>query len=88
MDGVRGNAADLFFNCSICMGDDGYIGQVGGRSLVKTSCPASDVFHLKCITEWLDSEQESVRSLNQRQCACRQPALPLIIDSYERYETT
>ncbi|WP_257296893.1 ankyrin repeat domain-containing protein [Endozoicomonas sp. YOMI1] len=78
MNGVGRNEANLFFECSICSGDDGYYGQLGGRSLVKTSCDARDVFHLECITDWLNSEQQSAMALDQRQCACRQPALPLI----------
>ena len=78
MDGVRGNGADLFFECAICSGDDGYVGQHGGRSLVKPSCDTREVFHLECITEWLESAQQSARTLDQRQCICRQPALPLI----------
>ena len=76
MNGVRGNTTDLFFNCSICRDEDGYLGQFGGRSLVNTSCPASEVFHLECITGWLDEQEE--RSLDQRVCVCREPALPLI----------
>ncbi|WP_257266391.1 ankyrin repeat domain-containing protein [Endozoicomonas sp. ONNA2] len=78
MDGVRGNGTDLFFECAICSGDDGYVGQLGGRSLVKSSCDAREVFHLECITEWLESVQQSARTLDQRQCICKQPALPLI----------
>lgn len=78
MNGVGGNGADLFFECSICNSDDGYYGQLGGRSLVKTSCDALEVFHLECITRWLNSEQQSARTLDQRECVCRQPALPLI----------
>ena len=77
MDGVRGNAADLFFECPICK-DDGYIGQLGGRSLVNASCPAAHVFHLECITRWLESEQQLAKSLDQRECICKQPVLPLI----------
>ncbi|WP_257264488.1 ankyrin repeat domain-containing protein, partial [Endozoicomonas sp. ONNA2] len=50
--------------------------QFGGRSLVKTSCPTSDVFHLECITERL--EHQSSNSLEQRECLCNHPALPLI----------
>ena len=79
MNCVGRNGADLFFECSICGGDDGYYGQFGGRSLVKTSCDAPHVFHLECITEWLNSEQQSAKALDQRQCCvCRQPALPFI----------
>ncbi|WP_257263743.1 ankyrin repeat domain-containing protein [Endozoicomonas sp. ONNA2] len=79
MDGVRDNTTGFSFKCSICLGDDGNIrGQHGGRSLVKTSCnPVPHVFHLECITEWLD-RQRSESSLDQRKCICRQPALPLI----------
>ena len=79
MDSVRGNTTGFSFECSICKGDDGNIrGQHGGRSLVKTSCnPVPHVFHLECITEWLD-RQQSASSLDQRKCICRQPALPLI----------
>ena len=74
----RGNGADLAFKCSICM-EDGYIrGQFGGRSLVNTSCPAGHVFHLECITGWLESEQQLAISLDQRECVCRERALPLI----------
>ncbi|WP_257266151.1 hypothetical protein, partial [Endozoicomonas sp. ONNA2] len=75
MNGVGRNGADLFFECSFCSGNGGYFGQLGGRSLVKTSCDKREVFHLECITRWLDSEQQSARTLDQRQCACRQPAL-------------
>ena len=78
MNGVGRNEANLFFECSICKDDDGYSGQLGGRSLVKTSCDGRHVFHLECITDWLNSEQESAKALDQRQCTCRQPALPLI----------
>ncbi|MGO0308474.1 hypothetical protein ACTL6P_18070 [Endozoicomonas acroporae] len=79
MNGVGRNEANLFFECSICSRDDGYYGQLGGRSLVKTSCDARHVFHLECITDWLNSEQQSAKALDQRQCCdCRQPALPLI----------
>ena len=85
MNCVGRNTADLFFECSICSRDDGYYGQLGGRSLVKTSCDARHVFHLECITDWLNSEQQSAKALDQRQCAyCKQPALPLIrIDGME-----
>ncbi|WP_145999923.1 hypothetical protein [Endozoicomonas acroporae] len=79
MNGVGGNEADLFFQCSICLGDDGYCGQFGGRSLVKTSCDGAHVYHLECITESLEIVQQLAMALDQRQCAdCKQPALPLI----------
>ncbi|WP_257294567.1 hypothetical protein [Endozoicomonas sp. YOMI1] len=80
MHSVSGNTTDFSFSCSTCMGDDRHIRtQPGGHSLVKTSCPASQVFHLECITRWLDSEQQKVRRLDQRQCSeCMEPALPLI----------
>ncbi|MGO0306085.1 ankyrin repeat domain-containing protein [Endozoicomonas acroporae] len=80
MNGVGGTGADLFFQCSICSRDDGYYGQLGGRSLVQTSCnPKPHVFHLECITQWFDNEQKTVRRLDERQCAeCHQKALPLI----------
>ncbi|WP_257264116.1 ankyrin repeat domain-containing protein, partial [Endozoicomonas sp. ONNA2] len=49
----------------------------GGR-LVQASCPGSHVFHLECITQWLDSEQQAAKSLDQRECKqCRQPLRPL-----------
>ena len=74
----RGNVEDFPFECSICL-EDGYIrGQFGGRSLVEASCPVPHVFHLECITEWLESEQQLAISLDKRQCICWQPALPLI----------
>ncbi|WP_422460759.1 ankyrin repeat domain-containing protein [Endozoicomonas sp. ALB115] len=79
MNDVRSNAADFPFLCPIC-NHNGYIrGQPGGNSLVKTSCPASHVFHLKCFTQWVESEQQAAINLDQRQCTqCLQPALPLI----------
>ena len=67
----------LLFTCLVCMHDEHIIrGQLGGRSLVETSCPASHVFHLECITRWLDEQIE--RGLDQRECVCGGPALPLI----------
>ncbi|WP_257266152.1 ankyrin repeat domain-containing protein [Endozoicomonas sp. ONNA2] len=79
MNGVGGNGADFPFECPICL-EDGYIrGQIGGHSLVKTSCPAFHVFHLKCITEWLNGAQQAGKELHERQCSqCEQPALPLV----------
>ncbi len=78
MISVRESASDLSFNCSLCESSDDRIGQQGGR-LVKTSCPSSHVFHLECITKWLDSEQQAEKSLNLRECSqCKQPLLPLI----------
>ena len=74
MNGVD-NAGDLPFNCLICL-ESGYRGQLGEHSLVETSCPASHVLHLGCITRWLDEQNE--KGLDQRECVCREPALPLI----------
>ena len=77
MNGVRNNTADFFFNCPVCMHDEHIIrGQLGERSLVKTSCLESHVFHLECITGLLDKQNE--RGLDQRECVCGGPALPLI----------
>ena len=75
----RGNGEDFPFECPICK-EDGYIrGQFGGRCLVESSCPSAHVFHLECITEWLETVHQLVINLDKRQCCiCRQPALPLI----------
>ena len=77
MNSVSQSTSDLTLKCSICESDEKRIGEHGGR-LVKTSCPSSDVFHLKCITEWLVSEQQAAKSLERRECTCGQPALPLL----------
>lgn len=80
MDSVKDSTTKLSFGCIICLDDDDSItGHLGGRALVKASCNAiPHVFHLQCITHWLDNQPEE-RALDQRQCAaCRQPALPLI----------
>ena len=59
------------------MYDDPIRGQRAGRSMVKTSCPASHVFHLSCISEWLDIQ--APESLDRRKCCqCNYPALPLL----------
>ncbi|WBA80348.1 ankyrin repeat domain-containing protein [Endozoicomonas sp. GU-1] len=80
MHSVSGNTTDFSFNCSNCIGDDRHIrGQYGGYLLVKASCPESHVFHLECITQWLDSDLQKVKRLDERQCSqCMQPALPLV----------
>ena len=78
MNSVRDSASDLSFNCSLCKSDDRCVGEQGGR-LVKASCPLSHVFHLKCITEWLVSEQQAGKRLDLRECSeCQQLLLPLI----------
>ncbi|WP_257293511.1 hypothetical protein, partial [Endozoicomonas sp. YOMI1] len=74
------NHTDFSFTCPICLDDDGITtGQSAGYTLVGTSCqPKPHVFHLGCITKWLDGEQQQGKRLDQRQCCeCRQPALPL-----------
>ena len=74
-----GNVADLAFECSICKADGYTRGQFGGHSLVESYCPSAHVFHLECITRWLETVHQLVISLDKRQCCiCRQPALPLI----------
>nr|WP_257266159.1 ankyrin repeat domain-containing protein [Endozoicomonas sp. ONNA2] len=81
MNDVRGNTTGISFDCSTCKSDDGHIrGQFGGRSLVRTSCkPIPHVFHLECITQWLNVENQKDKELHERQCGeCMQPALPLI----------
>ena len=75
MDGVRQNT--FVFKCPICICDGPIRGQPGGRSMVKTSCPASHVFHLGCISKWLD--RQAPESLHRRKCSqCNYPALPLL----------
>ncbi|WP_146000112.1 ankyrin repeat domain-containing protein, partial [Endozoicomonas acroporae] len=79
MDGIGRNGADVRFNCSsICITDEHIRGQLGGHSLVETSCkPEPHVFHLGCITRHLDEQSET--SLHKRRCSeCGQSALPLI----------
>ena len=76
MNGVD-NAGDLPFNCLICL-ERGPRGQLGERSLVEASCPASHVLHLGCITRWLDEQNE--KELDQRTSTA--------IDSDGRYEIT
>ena len=80
MKDVRGNTPDFAFTCSICMNDGHIRGQHdSGHSLVEASCPETHVFHLKCITQWLDGEQQAVKALDERQCShCLTPGLPLI----------
>ncbi|MBO9494473.1 ankyrin repeat domain-containing protein [Thalassotalea sp. G20_0] len=80
MHSVSGNTTDFSFNCSNCIGDDRHIrGQHGGHLLVKAPCPASHVFHLECITRWLESDQQKIKKLDERQYSqCMQPALPLV----------
>ena len=74
MNGV-GNMADVPYKCLICL-ENGYSrGQWGGLALVKTSCPGHEVFHLKCITGWLDRQNVE---LDERICSCMEKALPLI----------
>lgn len=79
MNGVD-NAGGSLNECVICA-DVGFTrGEYGGHSLVKTSCrPIPHVFHLECITRWLESEYQKVKRLGERQCGeCKQKALPLI----------
>ncbi|MBO9496644.1 ankyrin repeat domain-containing protein [Thalassotalea sp. G20_0] len=70
------------FTCSICLGSNEVTtGQSAWHTtLVRTSCqPKPHIFHLGCITEWLDGDQQKRKSLDQRQCCdCKQPALPLV----------
>ena len=80
MDSLENNAREGMLHCIICQEKESSInGQLGGRALVKTSCnPIPHVYHMKCITEWLDKQSEEW-ALDQRQCVlCMQPALPLI----------
>lgn len=69
------------FTCPICLDNDGITtGRSGGRTLVRTSCqPKPHIFHLECITRWLEGEQQQNKRLNLRQCGeCKQPVLPLV----------
>ncbi|WP_257294553.1 hypothetical protein, partial [Endozoicomonas sp. YOMI1] len=54
------NNTNLSFICPICLDNDGITsGQSGGQTLVRTSCQSKPhVFHLGCITKWLDGEQQ------------------------------
>ena len=74
MNGI-GNVASARFECSICHEDVHARDQSGDFALVKTSCPTRDVFHLKCITGWLDRQEVK---LDERICICSEKALPLI----------
>ncbi|MGI2028198.1 ankyrin repeat domain-containing protein [Endozoicomonas acroporae] len=76
------NNTNPSFTCSICLGSNEVTtGQSAWHTtLVRTSCqPKPHIFHLGCITDWLDGDQQNRKSLDQRQCCdCKQPALPLV----------
>ena len=71
------NTAPTFI-CPICL-DGITTGQLGEHTPVRTACqPKPHVFHLGCISEWLDGEQQQKKRLDQRECGvCKQSALPL-----------
>ena len=79
MNGVD-NAGGSLNECIICCNVGFTREEYGRHSLVKTSChPVPHLFHLKCITRWLESECQKVKRLGERQCIeCQQKALPLI----------
>ena len=69
------------FTCPICLDNDGIsTGRSGGPTLVRTACqPKPHVFHLECITKWLDGQQQQEKRLDLRECGeCKQPVLPLV----------
>ncbi len=72
MNTAWGNTANVPLTGGIGKNDDGYRGQLDGRSLVRTQCNPA------CIIETPDDLPQKLRSLGLRECAYGQSTLPLI----------